>query len=247
MINKNIINKLLGRFGVELHGTGYVKKLRKESSGQDAFEFQKEFSGEKIKVIIDAGANRGDVTRKYHELFPDAAIHAFEPFPDLHTAFLQQFGNEKNIFLNKEALSGMKGSVDFYLNESADTNSLLEPDKIGASSDTACLNKGVIRVPTVTLDDYCREKGIVRIDILKMDTQGSELSILKGGESLLKNKKIGLIYTEAYFKNQYKEQPLFYDIANYLRGFGYYLEGIYDPYYNEKFMLWCDAIFIAEE
>ncbi len=246
MISKNFVNKLLGKFGVELHGKGYLKKLGRESGKTNAFEVQQKLTGGKAATIFDVGANRGDVTRQYRALFPSAAIHAFEPFPDFHNGFREEFGKDPSIRLNPFALSDKRGRVDFYVNQSADTNSLLKPAKIGASSDNMVATRNITQIDTLTLDEYCSENHIEQIDILKMDTQGSELSILKGAASLLRDKKIGLIYTEAYFKNQYKEQPLFYEIAAWLGKFGYHLEDIYDPYYNDRFLLWCDAIFLPE-
>jgi hypothetical protein len=55
-----------------------------------------------------------------------------------------------------------------------------------------------------------------------------------------------LIYAETYLQPQYENSPLLFDIANYLKSMGYFLEDIYDPYYNERFLLWCDTIFIPK-
>jgi FkbM family methyltransferase len=241
---KKFINNLLKPFHAEIHGTGYLKKLQKNANAPDAMEVQGKLLRNEAKIIFDIGANRGQVTRQYAEIFPGAFIHAFEPFEEFHTLFHRENPGNPNIRLNALALSEKEGDADFYLNESGDTNSLLESIAIGASSDRSCTNIGSRKVKTMTLEKYCLEKNIRGIDILKMDTQGSELSILKGGERLLQEQRIGLIYTEGYFKPQYKDQPLLYDIANYLKHFNYYLEGIYDPYFNDKFMLWCDAIFL---
>ena len=41
-----------------------------------------------------------------------------------------------------------------------------------------------------TLDAYCRERGIAQIDYLKLDAEGHELSILKGAQELLVQKRI---------------------------------------------------------
>jgi len=241
---KNLLNKFLRPFHAEIHGIGYLKKLEKSAVNRDAMQAQAEIFGKSAGVIFDVGANRGLVTRQYRGMFPAAAIHAFEPFTAFREAFWQQNPEKEKIHMNELALAEQEGEADFFLNVNNDTNSLLESITIGASSDKLCANVGVQKVRTLTLDKYCADRRLDHIDILKLDTQGTELSILKGGEALLKAQKIGLIYTEAYFKPQYKDQPMLYDIANYLKQFGYYLEGIYDPYYNERFMLWCDAIFL---
>jgi FkbM family methyltransferase len=241
---KKFINSLLRPFHAEIHGSGYLKKLQKSGGAPDAMEVQGNLLAHEARVIFDIGANRGHVSQRYADIFPDAFIHAFEPFEEFHTDFRNQNPDGSRYRLNALALSDREGTAEFHLNKSGDTNSLLESIQIGANSDASCITVGTQQVRTMTLSAYCSEADIRGIDILKMDTQGSELSILKGGESLLKDQRIRLIYTEAYFKPQYKEQPLLYDIANYLKQFNYYLEGIYDPFYNEQLMLWCDAIFL---
>lgn len=240
---KNLINQFLKPFDVELHGRSYVKKLQKTGKAKNAFDKQRELV-RNSRTIFDVGANRGHVTKLYADLFPKAVIHSFEPFEQFHAVFSGIHGQNRNIRLVKTALSDKTGKREFYLNRSADTNSLLQSTRIGANSDKACQTKGKIEVETTSIDAYCESNDIRQIDILKIDTQGSELAILKGAKSLLESGKVSLIYTEVYFQPQYREQPLFHHIAAYLQDHGYHLEDIYEPYYNEHYLLWCDAIFI---
>jgi len=242
-----MINNLLKPFHAEIHGVGYLKKLHRAGNAPDAIEAQGKLLKNEARIIFDVGANRGNITRQYREKFPGAVIHAFEPYTPFHENFRQNNPDPENVHLTQVALAEKEGEMDFFLNASGDTNSLFEPISIGANSDKSCKNIGSKKIRTSTLEIYCREKGIPHIDILKMDTQGAELPILKGGEELLKQRRISLVYSEGYFKPQYKDQPLLYDVANYLRNFGYYLEGIYDPFYNDRFMLWCDAIFLPAD
>lgn len=240
---KHAINRFLKPLGISLHGNGYIRKLQSNTSQKDSFLEQAQRTKAKHPVIFDVGANKGLVTQKYLTLFPLATIHAFEPFGEFHDTFLLNSAG-KNVRLNKIALSDTRGKTDFFVNESPDTNSLLKPSSIGASSDKLCANKSVIQVETSTVDFYCQNSGISRIDILKLDVQGSELAVLRGAKELLEKKSIKLIFTECYFKEQYEQQPLIYDIAKYLKQFGYFLENIYDTYYNEDHLLWGDAIFV---
>jgi len=244
---KKLINTFLKPFHAEIHGVGYLRKLHHNVNAPDAWSTQERILHKDVNVIFDIGSNKGKVTRLYRGKYPKAAIHAFEPYSPFHEVFWQNNPDKENIHLTGMALADKEGEADFYINRSKDTNSLLEPISIGANSDRSCKNIGSKKIQMSTLERYCQEKGIGHIDILKMDTQGAELPILKGGEALLKNRQISLIYTEAYFKPQYKDQSLLYDIANYLKEFGYFLEGIYDPYYNDKLMLWCDAIFVPAD
>jgi FkbM family methyltransferase len=242
-----LINKISSTFGFQIIGNGSLKKIRKGEFKKDCFETQKSIAGNKSSIIFDVGANRGDVTQKYNLLFPDSKIFAFEPFPDHAQIFRSNFSLRKNIELHEMALSNIVGTLDFHVNKSSDTNSLLKSTKIGASSDEQCRTQSKITVNVNTLDNFCKERNISNIDILKLDVQGSELNILQGANDLLSQRKIKLIYTEAYFKEQYENQPLFFQICEYLLKRGFYLEDIYNPYYNQQQILWCDALFVHSE
>ena len=245
---KNSINKILRRFGAEIHGLGYLEKQARNSFKNDPFQSQKEhFSKELPNIIFDVGANVGNVTKKYVELFPNATIHSFEPIPQAIAQFNEKHENNKSVILNTCGLSNKVGTQSLNINKSIDTSSLLESKSIGASSDKFCETVEQLDISLSTLDHYCTENKIDQIDLLKMDTQGSELNILKGAEALLKQGKVKMIFTEIYFKEQYKGQATFYEIALYLKQYGYYLKDMYELYYNENQILWGDAIFIYRE
>lgn len=246
-MNKNTINKYLRKFGLELHGTGYMQSLKKACFKDDAFEKQIEIYPTKPRVIFDVGANRGQVSIKYHEIFPDAIIHAFEPFPGTFNILKENVKNMDKVFPKEIALADKSGKEVFYINTSVDTNSLLESSEIGLNSDKSVKNISSIEVSLDTIDEYCGRHNINRVDILKLDIQGGELRALKGAQNLLVNKKISLIYTEAYFKQQYKDQPLFYDIAQFLLQYDYHLQDIYQPIYGKNQLAWCDAIFLPAQ
>ncbi len=244
---KNLINKLLKPFNAEIHGKGYIQSLQKGEFRKDAFDCQAEIlQSSKVTHIFDIGANRGQVTELYLNKFPKATIHAFEPFDESFNYLQNRFKDNKRVVLNKLAVSNSNEPLSFFVNENVDTNSLLNSNETGLSSDKQVKNKETIIVNCVTLNDYVKNNNIDCIDILKMDIQGGEYNALLGANYLLQNKLIKLIYTEAFFVEQYKEVPLFYDIAKLLLQHNYPLHDIFNPYYGDNKMAWCDAIFIAK-
>jgi FkbM family methyltransferase len=241
---KQIINRYLRKFGVELHGSGYLQSLAKGEFKKDAFDVQKELSGKRpVSMIFDVGANRGDITEKYLELFPAATIHGFEPFPGTFDVFRERFENNRSVHCHSLAVSDSERVTQLYVNRNVDTNSLLKPKEAGLSSDVLVENKSIIDIRTTTLDLFCSQNKIDRIDILKLDIQGGELGALKGAEQLLKENRVGLIYSETYFVEQYEAQPLFHEISSYLHKFGFYLQDIYSPIYGNGNLAWADVIF----
>ena len=241
---KNTINKYLRRFGIEIHGIGYIQKLRNSDFKKSEWIRQKELLKGKVNVIFDVGANRGNTTLKYSQIFPNAEIHSFEPFPKSYEVFINLHKDNLNVNINKYALSSNIGTSILNVNESVDTNSFLESKKIGANSDKSCVSVGQISIKTNTIDNYCLKNNIMEIDILKIDVQGSEIEVLKGALNMLKNGRIKLIYLETYFKQQYVNQPLFHDLSKFLYNHNFSFQDIYDPYFSNNNMIWCDSIFI---
>lgn len=245
-MNKNFINNYLRKIGVELHGIGYIKKLKSTQKNKDSFLAQQDLLNGSAKIIFDVGANKGLTTLEYLKLFPAAQIHSFEPFTDFFQLWDGITMQNKNVVFNPMGVSDKSGEVTFNINSNPDTNSILASKKIDATSDNNCKTISTSTIRVTTIDEYCANNSIHTIDILKIDTQGSELNILKGMENMLKSKSVKLIFTETYFQQQYENQPLLYDIANYLSQFGYYLQDMYDPFYNDTFLLWCDTIFLPK-
>ena len=241
---KKIVNRYLSRLGVEMHGVGYMQKLKNSKGEKSPWIKQQQLLGNKAKVVFDVGANRGNTTRKYEKAFPQAYIHAFEPFPASCKAFEKKHRDNTRIKLNKIGLSSEIGVSTMNINKSVDTNSLLESKKIGASSDRSCQTEAQMEIEISTIDEYCRSMAIDQIDILKLDVQGLELEVLKGANRMISENKIQLIYAETFFKEQYVDQALFHDIAAFLYGHNYILQDIYDPYYSAETLLWCDSLFL---
>jgi FkbM family methyltransferase len=242
MMNKGLLNKYFRKFGFEVHGTGYLQSVNKGSFKDDPFKVQKEII-ENCSTIFDIGANRGEITSKYTELFPEATIFAFEPFPDSFKILESEFSTNKRIECFQKALGAVNTKSNLFVNRNVDTNSLLSPIKMGLSSDQQVKNVGVMEVEVCTIDEFCRNRCIDTIDILKLDIQGSELSALRGASGFLRDKRIKLIYTETYFKKQYENQPLFHDLSKFLEQYGYYLQDFYNPIYGKGDLVWCDVIF----
>ena len=241
---KAIINKYLRIFGIEIHGIGYIHKLRNSDLKKSEWRMQSELLKGKANVIFDVGANRGNTTLKYSQIFPNSEIHSFEPFPKSYEVFINLHKDNLNVNINKYALSSNIGTSNLNINKSVDTNSFLESKKIGANSDKNCISVGQIPIKTNTIDNYCLKKNIEKIDILKIDVQGFEIEVLKGALDMLKNGSIKLIYIETYFKPQYVDQPLFHDISKFLYNHNFSLQDIYDPYFSNNNIVWCDSIFV---
>ncbi len=94
------------------------------------------------------------------------------------------------------------------------------------------------------------------IDFLKIDTEGAELEILKGSKKYLGKSILGL-ELEVQFINRTIGSPIFSDIDNFLRPFGYQLMTLYKQSWIRKNnvwninsnpqIIWADAVYIMNE
>jgi FkbM family methyltransferase len=215
---------------------------------RDPFEDQQRLlrsSG--ARMIFDVGANRGDVTRRYRQLYPSAEIHAFEPFPECVATLKQRYAGDPNTHLHEVAVADAPGTREFFLTKADPSNSLLPR----AASSRRYYAKSAppttsITVDVVTLDAIARERGIDHIDALKFDIQGGELMAMRGAEGLLKDRRVSLIYTEVLFTTFYEHQPVFHEIASFLAGFDYTLFNIYETVRATNGQIkYGDAIFVS--
>jgi FkbM family methyltransferase len=140
------------------------------------------------KVALDIGANIGLFTG-YLATFPSTSVHSFEPVPQtffrLETNIINNCLNGKAV-LNRLAVGETQGSIKFAIsNDSPATN------KISTSE-----SDHDIKVTVTTLDQYCEDNHIDDIDFLKIDVEGMETQVLRGGDKMLKEKKIKSILIE---------------------------------------------------
>jgi FkbM family methyltransferase len=244
---KNSINKLLRKFGVELHGLGYLRALSKGEFNTDELTVMKKIFKNQNILIYDIGANRGLMTKRFIDQFPSASIHLFEPYTPFYDALISEFKENNNIKVNCQGIADKEGEQVFNINKSIDTSSFLDSQATGLNSDQQVQTISQVNVPVITVDKYAELYSHKRINVLKLDIQGSELNALNGAKDLLRERKIDLIFCETYFVQQYVHQPLFFDIANFLIKYGYVIQDIYHPIYGKGKLAWCDTLFVRND
>lgn len=121
-------------------------------------------------------------------------------------------------------LAGSPGQRNLYLTKEPACSSLHPPMQYLAEKYPAldCISlQKIITTDVTTLDLWARENNLHAIDYIKIDTQGSELEILKGGDSLIDTTRC--IDIEVEFNPIYEGQTLFGETDTYLRSKGFVL------------------------
>lgn len=227
---------------------GYeVRRKQPPRWGVDAFLDQERLlRGTPAGVVLDVGANVGDTVQQYRGLFPDATIHAFEPFPGVHRQLVERFAADPRVRPHQAAVAEASGTRQFYINDLHVTNSLLpvNPVAVEWARPTAvqALDK-TVDVRVITLDEFCAAERLDHIDLLKMDIQGGEGMALEGAAGLLARHAVRVIYLEVEFAPLYVGQSFFCDVTRILNRHGYRVFGLYNLVQGEDGLIWGDAIF----
>jgi len=222
---------------------------RKNPKTENPFQSQRNFFDKtEGLVIFDIGAYVGDITRTYRDTFPGASIYSFEPFPDSFAKLSQSVEGE-GVKCYQMAICEVDGRTKLQVNSDPTCNSLFPRPEAGAKyyPDEA-ENIGQVEVETLTLDSFCNRENISEIDILKLDVEGAETRVLRGASSKLRNKQIGLIFTEVMFVPHYKGGCLFHEVTAVLGEQGYTLFNLYNlKRACDGQLRWGNAIFVSPE
>jgi len=161
------------------------------------------------KLILDAGAYKGEWTTMMRRIYPAAFFLMLEAqeerIPDLERI--------KNLHPNttdyRIALLGaeQRSSVIFHKCETAPTGcSVLQARKSG--------NFLQVNRPMCTIDSILKELGSAQPDLIKLDIQGYELEALKGAS--LAMEKAQAILMEVSIIDMYHNNPLLHDVTVFM-------------------------------
>lgn len=234
---KVAVQSTLDRFGLQLVKT------------TDSFAMQARLTAAAEPVIFDIGAADGGVAKVYRELFPQAYIHCFEPFPQAFEGLKRQLGEAPRTICVGQAVAASVGTAALNANASSATNSLLSTDARSAEYwGTGILDTTAqVQVATTTVDHYCEQAQVSRIDILKIDVQGAEWGVLQGAKGMLQQRRVGLIYTELIVCPTYVGQHALHEYLAFFDALGYRLVDFYSPVRRNGYLLQADAIFVPAE
>ncbi|MCR9117750.1 MAG: FkbM family methyltransferase [bacterium] len=187
------LNLLL--FHMSLRGLGVLNYETSAVSGEKHLigRFLPKLIANQSPIFFDVGANVGNFSRTLLKHFPDAQLHAFEPHPanfaKLQTIDSPQF-SAHNLAVGKAA-----GEMTLFDRADADgsTHASLHEEVISEIHKQKSVST---TVQVDTLDAIAKRLEIQTIDFLKIDTEGNELDVLLGAETLLNEGRIKCIHFE---------------------------------------------------
>ena len=195
-------------------------------------------------IVVDVGAHHGEEIATYREMFPDAIVHAIEPTPSALDILKHDWGHDPRVRIHGYALAEHDGEATLHAYTASECNSLT-PYAAGHRSSASVVGLAPLTVRTTSLDRLCASCEIASIDLLKLDTQGSELRVLAGASTLLREARIRLIAVEVAFVTLYEHQANPEHVMMRLREAGYQLYDWYNfSYGNDGQVLFGDALFL---
>lgn len=168
-------------------------------------------------VVVDCGANYGDLYKFCSAQGPTITYVGVEPGPD---EFRSLRKNVPNDHIRQVALSDKSGVARFYLSSGSADSSLIEP---AASS-------GSIEVQMVTLSELFEQLGIKRCRLLKLEAEGFEPEIIYGAREVLD--QIDYVAFDGGPERGHSEEKTFATVANFLSENGFELVDIFGPQYR---------------
>jgi len=186
---------------------------------QEEFHFLKRIAGDSIRTIFDVGANQGQSALFLKKLFPGARLYSFEPVLESFKKLQNNLFKYKDCRCYRMALGEENGHREIYLNQSSDSNSLLQNSK-NFRKFTDGWNglepKSKATVPIQRLDTFLKKIKVQELDFQKIDTQGTDLKVLHGAEKILQKQNVRYIATEIIFVPIYESQANFRQILKFL-------------------------------
>lgn len=169
-------------------------------------------------VVVDCGANSGDLGLEICERINPANYIAIEPNPDDLEILKLNLPPEAKLV--PKALGKEAGRFDFYVSTSEADSSLVRPKEFDE----------VIKVDVVRLDSLLEELDIARVKLLKLEAEGFEPEILEGlGERL---SSIEYIAADGGYERGEAQEETFTTITNYLLAHGFEMVDIYFPWHR---------------
>ncbi len=207
----------------------------------DFCEDVKTHLGPEIRVVFDVGANFGQTTKLLSQHFPAARIYSFEPVEETYDHLISNTHDLSGVECFQIGFSDRPGTYEIFVQPHPGENSIEKNVDSG---------RGTTKISLETIDSFCSRNGILKIYLLKTDTEGHDLCVLRGAQSMLDQKCISAVYSEFGFYRDDRGHTNLCDLLYFMQANDYQLYNYYrigssfrdhPPYRDYP---WANALFI---
>jgi FkbM family methyltransferase len=227
-----MIRTLAGRLPrpVKKRVKSYIKSLVPPEQTTESFEHSLSRLGPDLKTVFDVGANVGDMTMSMCKLFPDATVHAFEPYSktfETLRARVEASPYRDRVRLHNFGFYDKRGTAPLHVTSFHGANSLVSISSAYHVFNPHVREEDLEDVQLVRLDDFVGESGIGHIDLMKVDVEGAEFEVFAGGVRTLSS-MIDTIICEMSFARFPRERGEYIRVCQVLQECGFAPAEIYD-------------------
>jgi len=188
--------------------------------GVDIFkDIKSRTSGYNPSMIVDVGANVGDMTALFRTHYSQAEIYSIEPVSSTFNKLEQRFKNDEAIKCYNVGLGEKIYQARMTAIEGGKMNKIVNEKSEHDNSELE-------EVSITTLDKFCVQNDISKIDYLKVDAEGNDIKVLIGGEEMIDRHNIDFVQVEA--SAYLAEENGIINIANFMKKYSYRIFGFYE-------------------
>jgi FkbM family methyltransferase len=172
---------------------------------------------DEFRVVLDVGANVGNMTARYLHHFPNAKVWSFEPVSATCDLLRARFAGEPRVQVRQEALGSGQSTASMQVEGTSTGNMIVDHEESGGCYE---------RVPVKTGDGFLAETGLPAVDFLKVDTEGHDLKVLMGFTAALRRGTIRFLQVEAGMNSTNKRHVPIQDFMQFLEPHGYHIHRV---------------------
>ncbi len=206
----------LGVFQVQCEGeTRFASVNSRVLSYFDGFSLRAAYIGQTYMLsdipfrdgdlVVDCGANMGDLEIYLREYAPKVRYVGFEPNPHDFVCLQGNVGNSRS---RNIGLWNQEGSIPFYVNDAHASSSFIQPPEFTQ----------LVDIPASTLSAQFPNE---RIRLLKLEAEGAEPEVLEGAISILN--RIDYVSADVGPERGILEQETRDTVVNFLEAHGFEL------------------------
>jgi len=203
---------------------------------------QRLFETNRVDLVLDVGANRGQYIRLLRDSGYHGQIISFEPIPKVFEHLNATYGEDPKWRGRNCALGATTHRAHFKVSENTVSSSLLDVTDHATAALNATRIVDTIDVEVLSLDEAVGELLPQHRVHLKLDTQGSELNVIEGSGASLSH--VNSIECELSFVELYQGQALIFTVMERLYSEGYRAISLSNGFRNQnEEVLQVDALF----
>jgi FkbM family methyltransferase len=206
-----------------------------KTTSLDTFLLNLKNNGFKIKTVYDIGACKGKwSTHMKSNVLTDSEFFLFEANP----AYEDILKNTGFVYFNTVLSNPEREFVNFYNGTNTGDSYYKETTKIYDQKESIVL-------PCTTLDKLIDTHELPIPEFIKIDTQGSEIDILQGAESILD--KVNIIYCECPIIQYNLGSPNIQEYLDFFKKINFVPISILEHHCIENILVQIDIMFMRYE